>query len=143
MSQLTSTKLADYLRPQVTSGARVFPGKVPDMPNRVIGITMAPGPGLMLDGLFDSQGFLVTCRGAENNLPDAEEIANEVDNIFLGIAPGSKCLSFLMNNIYIDMIGRTGGAPAQLLMSDSLSRWTFTCSYYVQVATNIGQVFNG
>lgn len=143
MGQLTSTKLANYLRPLITSGARVFPGKIPDMPNRAIGITMSQGVGLSFDGLFDAASFMITCRGGENNLPDAEEIANDVDNIFLGLHPDSKCISFLMDDIYIDVMGRTGSGPTQLNMSDQLSRWTFTCNYYAQLATNIGQVFNG
>lgn len=147
MSRLTTTKLAAFIRPLITSGAKVVPGRLPDMPNRVIGITKGSGPGLHLSGQFDVIGFIIQCRGAENNLPDAEDIAGEVDDIFLGKHPTTPSENFVIGtgteSIYVSQMSRTGGEPTQLALPDSQSRWTFQCNYLVDVSTNVGQVFNG
>lgn len=147
MSRLTTTKLAEWLRPLVTSGAKVVPGRLPDMPNRVIGITKSSGPGLAMEGLFDVVAFTVQCRGGENNLSDAEDIAGEVDDIFIGKHPSARAENFLIGegaeSVWVSEIGRTGGEPSQLAMPDPQSRWTFTCSYFAYVSTNVGTVFNG
>lgn len=138
MSSLTTKKLATYLKEHVTSNARIFPGRIPDMPNRIIAVTLVSGAGFSMDGLFDAVGFQVTCRGAENNYPDAEAIAQEVDDILMGKHPDVKSVSFLMDDVYVDQIGRTGGGPIQLPYADDQSRFTLTCNYYAQVATGIG-----
>jgi hypothetical protein len=143
MSRLTTTKLADWLRPLITSGAKVVPGRLPDMPNRVIGITKGSSPGLAMDGLFDVIGFTISCRGGEQNLTDAEDMAGEVDDIIIGRHPTVGVTNFLIGDLFVNGLGRTGGEPIQLSMPDSQSRWTFTCSYYGYVSTNVGSVFNG
>lgn len=145
MSRLTTTKLADWLRPIITSQAKVVPGRLPDMPNRVIGITKSSGPGLAMEGLFDVKGFMISCRGGENNLADAEDIAGEVDDILIGklVSTENFLIGIGADSVYVSQIGRTGGEPIQLSIPDSQSRWTFTCSYFAYVSTNVGQVFNG
>jgi hypothetical protein len=147
MSRLTTTMLADWLKPLITSGARVFPGRIPDEPNRIIGVVKGAGPGLEMDELFDVMGITITSRGAENNIDDAEKIAGEVDDIFLGKSPGTGSQNFLIGvgaaSVFVNGIGRTGGAPTQLPLPDSQSRYVFTCTYYAYVSTNVGQVFNG
>lgn len=141
---INASMIAVYLRQHVTLGARVYPGRIPDTPNRIISVQMIAGAGPQMDGLFDATAFTVSCRGGENNFPDAEAIAKEVDDIFMGIYPDAKTMSFwLLDDVYVDVMGRTGGGPVQLPMTDSLSRFTFTCNYYAQVATGIGQVANG
>lgn len=147
MSRLTTTKLADWLRPLITSGAKVVPGRVPDMPNRVVGILKVPAPGLTMDGLFDVIGFSVTCRGGENNLTDAENIAGEIDDIMLGKHAIVNSENFVIgsgaDSVFVSEIGRTGSEPIQFALPDSQSRWSFTCSYFANVSTDVGQVFNG
>lgn len=147
MSRLTTTMIANWLRPLITSEARVIPGRLPGMPNRVIGITKSPGPGLEMDGLFDVIGFVITCRGAENNLDDAENIAGEVDDILIGRHPTISTANFLIgsgaNSVFVNGFGRTGGEPTQMSMPDTEARWSFTCNYYGYVSTNVGPVHNG
>jgi hypothetical protein len=138
MGSLTTKKLVAHLKQHVTSQARIFAGRIPDVPNRIISVTFVSGAGFSMDGLFDAVGFQVTCRGAENNFPDAEFIALEVDDILTGKFPDSKSISFWMDDVYVDAIGRTGGGPIQLPFADENSRFTFTCNYYAQVATSIG-----
>lgn len=155
MGNLTTTKLCDWLRPQITTGARVIPGKLSDTPNRVISIVMATGPGLGMEGLFDVVTFQVSCRGGENNLDDAETMALEVDDILTGRSLGNlyKSENFMINveptdgvvdvGVYVSQMGRTGGRPSQLTLVDSQSRFTFTCNYFAHISTNIGANFNG
>lgn len=138
---INATTIAGFLRKHVTLGARVVAGRFPEQPNRIISIQMVAGAGPQMDGLFDISSFSISCRGGENNFPDAEAIAREVDDVFMGIYPDAKTMSFWLNDdVYVDVMGRTGGGPIQLPMTDSLSRFTFTCNYFAQVATGIGQV---
>lgn len=143
MSRLTTTMLADYLRPLITSGPKVVAGRLPDMPNRCVGITKSGGPGLALDGLFDVAGFIIQCRGGENNLADAETISDEIDDIFLGKHPIAQSENFLIGNVWVSQMSRVGGGPTQLSLPDSQSRWIFSCTYLVNVSTDVGTVFNG
>lgn len=138
MGSLTTKKLADYLKLHVTSNARIYAGRIPDTPNRIIAVTFVSGAGFSMDGLFDAVGFQITARGAENNYPDAEAIAFEVDDILMGKFPDVKSISFWMGDVYVDQLARTGGGPIQLPYADAVSRFTFTCNYYAQVATSIG-----
>jgi hypothetical protein len=140
MSNLTAKMIADHLKLHVTRQARVIGGRLPDLPNRVISIVMISGAGFQMDGLFDAVGFSVTCRGGENNFADAEAIANEVDDILTGKAADVKSISFYLGDVYVDVMGRTGSGPTQLPVPDIQSRFMFTCNYYAQVATGIGQV---
>lgn len=140
MSNLTAKAIVDHLKAHTTRQARVIPGRLPELPNRVISVVLTSGAGFTMDGLFDAVGFSVTCRGGENNFADAEAIANEVDDILSGKAPDVKSMSFYLGNVYVDVIGRTGSGPTQLPIPDVQSRFMFTCNYYAQVATDIGQV---
>lgn len=140
MSNLTAKALVDHLKLHVTRQARVIPGRLPELPNRVISVVLTSGAGFQMDGLFDAVGFSVTCRGGENNFADAEAIANEVDDVLTGKAANVKSMSFFLGNVYVDVMGRTGSGPTQLAIPDIQSRFMFTCNYYAQVATDIGQV---
>ena len=147
MSGLTTIKLSDWIRPLISSGTKVVSGRLPDMPNRCIGITKGSGPGLTFDGQLDVKAFVIQCRGGENNLADAESIADEVDDIFLGKHLSVRTENFLIGSgvesVYVSRISRTGSGPTQLTIPDSQSRWIFSCSYLAEVSTNVGQVFNG
>jgi hypothetical protein len=100
-----------------------------------------------MEGLFDVVGFTIQCRGGENNLPDAESIAYEVDNIFIGKHPTARTENFIIgtgdDSVYVSQMSRTGSGPAQLSITDSASRYIFTCSYLMYVSTDVGLVFNG
>ena len=138
-NRITSKMFASWLAAQVNSDAKVIPGRVPQTPNRVIGVQMQGGPGLVFEATYDVVTFQITCRGAENNLDDAERIALEVDNVILN-APANFEIGVDGNSVNCNDLGRTGGSPAQLPMSDPNSRWVFTCNYYGSFSTNVGMV---
>lgn len=110
------------------------------MPNRVVGIIPVQGPGLVLDDMFDVVAFQIQCRGAENNIDDAENIALEVDDVLIGTHPGFW-FGDSERGAWCSGTGRTGGGPALLSpLPDQQSRFTFVSTYYAEVSTNIGQV---
>lgn len=129
--RFTTTLLIDWLRPQIQSEARLFAGREPDN-GRVIVVTMQPGAGLQMEGLFDSPAFQIRCRGAENNYQDAENIALDVDSILL-----ASPTSFDIGDVRVDYIGRSGGAPQALPFTDANSRYVFTCNYYAVASTGL------
>ena len=136
VNRLTSTMLADWLRPQVTSGALVLAARMPEVPNRIIAVSIIGGAGLAMEGVFDIVTFHVACRGAENNLPDAEAIGFEVDGLFLKSAPNFT-IGSSGNDVFVNDLGRVGAGPTALSVDDNLSRWISTCNYYLSVSTNL------
>lgn len=140
VNRFSIVKMSDWLKERISSDARVMPGRLPNVPNRVIGVTSLQGPGSDMETLFDTVPIRIDCRGAENNLKDAEAIAYDVDDVFLN-APDNFEMGEVGNSVWCNGIGRTGGAPALLsTLSDTESRFTFVCTYFVHVSTNVGQV---
>ena len=139
VNRLTTAKLATWFREQVSSGASVVPGRVPSVPNRIVGIEMQAGPGIRFDSLFDVVGVRITCRGAENNQSDAEAIALDVDDVILNCEDNFE-IGEVGDSVWVNGMGRTGGGPTQSSIPDSDSRWTYTCSYFISVSTNVGKV---
>lgn len=129
--RFSTSLLIDWLKPQLLSGAHVFAGREPDT-GRIISISMQPGTGLIMEGLFDTPGFQVRCRGGENNYSDAENIATEVDSILI-----NSPTSFDIGEVRVDFIGRTGGAPQALPFTDANDRYIFTCNYYAVASTGL------
>ena len=139
-NRFSSRLFREWLKDRITSNAKVVPGRLPDMPNRVIGIIPVQGPGLVLEHTFDVVGMQIQCRGAENNIDDAEAIASEVDDVMIGSTPGFW-FGDENQGAWCSGMGRTGGGPALLTpLPDPQSRFTFVCTYYAEVSTNIGQV---
>lgn len=140
INRFSIVKMAKWIENGISSGAHVVPGRLPRVPNRVVGVTSLQGPGLDFDTLFDAVGFRIDCRGAENNIEDAENIAYEIDNLILN-APDGFIIGTEENGVWCNEMGRRGSGPAQLgAVPDSESRFTFVCSYYAKVSTNVGQV---
>lgn len=142
--RLTNKMLREWLTPKLQSGAKVIGGRFPDMPNRIVSVQLQSGPGLDLDGIFDTQLFQISCRGAENNLDDAEAIALDVDNVIIGRTQ-HPVVNFEMHDgeassVYVSGMGRTGGPPQQLPILDADSRYIFTCTYFISASTSVGQV---
>jgi hypothetical protein len=132
--------LREWLAPKIQSGAKIVSGRLPATPNRIVGLVPTVGPGLVMDGLFDVVSFQVSSRGGENNFDDAQAIALEIDHIFIGRESEVSVENFWMENVYVNGIGRTGSSPVTTALPDAESRWTFTCTYYAFVSTNVGQV---
>ena len=133
-ARFSSTLLRKWLESHLTSGVKVYTDRMPNT-GRAILITMQPGAGLEMEGLLDNPAFNIQCRGAENNYEDAEDIALEVDSIILNFGD----LGFEMDDVVVQVLDRTGGAPAQIQVLDSANRFAFSCNYYAKPFTNIGE----
>jgi hypothetical protein len=132
--RISTQKLVDWLKPQLSSGAKGFAGRVPDMPNRVWGLTLQAGPGLVMENTFEVISFQIVSRGGENNLADSEAIAFEIDDAILHCPDNFEIGSPGVDSVWCNEMGRSGGQPTQSPISDSESRWLFSCTYYAQVS---------
>ena len=129
----TSRHLVEWIESRITSGAKVYNDRIPPT-GRIIYVRLGSGPGYDMEGVQDNITFTVECRGADRNFDDAELIAWDVDRAILMY--GSQPHSF-GDGTYQYFIGRTGGPPAELTVSDTSGRYAFTCNYYTTVATDL------
>lgn len=129
----TSRHIVEWLEGRITSGARIYNDLVPPS-GRIIYVRMGSGPGYDLEGVQDNLTFTLECWGADRNYDDAEFIAREVDSVILrqGCFPWE-----FPDSEYLYFMGRTGGPPMELTISDASGRYGFTCNYYVCVATGL------
>lgn len=129
----TSRHVVEWIEGHTKSGAEVFNDRIPPT-GRIIYVRMGSGPGYNLESIQDNLTFTLECRGADRNFDDAEYIAREVDDAILryGVEP-----YMFSDETYMYFIGRTGGAPSELLVADTSGRYAFTCNYYVTVATDL------
>lgn len=130
-TRLTMRKLHNWINPQLTSGAQLRYDRMPDT-GRIILIQPRSGPGLVMDGLYDTIGISMNCRGAENNFEDAENIALDFDDVLL-----KNGQNIWMGDVHVQFIGRLGGTPSMLSIDDPQSRFTWTCSYYAIASTSL------
>lgn len=133
---LTTQMVVDWLKPLVTTGALVVPGRIPDMAKRFIGVYLVPGAGLVLEDTFDVVGFQLSCRGGERNLADTEYIANQIDKAILRQGSGFH-LGAGDQQLYVEGLGRAGSAPTAGAIPDSNSRWITTATYWMSISTDI------
>ena len=129
----TSRHLVEWIESRITSGAKVYNDRIPPT-GRIIYVRLGSGPGYSMEAMQDNITFTVECRGADRNFDDAELIAWDVDRAILMY--GSQPHSF-GDGTYQYFIGRTGGPPAELTVSDTSGRYAFTCNYYTTVATDL------
>ena len=129
----TSRHIMEWIEGRITSGAKVYNDLIPAS-GRIICVRMGSGPGYDLEGIQDNLTFTLEVRGADRNYDDAEYIAREVDEVIL--RQGSSPWEF-PDGEYMYYMGRTGGAPAQMLVSDTAGRYAFTGNYYACIATGL------
>lgn len=133
MSIFTGRHVKEWLEAHIMSGAKVFNDVIPPT-GRIIYVRMSAGAGYSLEGIQDNPTFTLEVRGADRNFDDAEYIAREADDIIL--RQGDIPYTF-SDGTYVYFIGRTGGAPSELQVSDISGRYAFTCNYYATVATDL------
>lgn len=125
--------LIDWLTPQLLSDALLVAGHLPEMPHRAIGLVGQPGRGFDLENDVDQPVVNFMCRGGIADFSDAEDIAYEVDSVFMQ-APSNFDIA---DSVHVDAIYRQGGAPSSLPITDAKNRWVFTCPYVVRTFTNL------
>src|SRR5690606_33748882 len=120
--------LAEWLRTQGAS----FPVRTGEMnhksnelPHRLITLYPTGGPGLTMEGLFDTRTFQVKVRGSANDYDGAEREAERIDKI-LTATHGVK-----VDGKYVLRFDRAGGPPVPD-NPDKGDRVIFVCNYIVQ-----------
>jgi hypothetical protein len=97
----------------------------PNMPSttgRFILLTRYGGPGEELEGVMDSVSWQVRVAGLQNHPIDAEDIADTLDRMMLGITTAE------IGGFHVAGVERVGGAPTVLLIDDA-DRTHYVCSY--------------
>lgn len=126
-SRLTTTKLVDRVQLDTPTTAQIVRGpQIPDMPTRVVVITMSGGGSLQMEGVFDTPSFQVRTRGAHNQYGDAEEIAWDLDDYFLFQLSNTE-----IDTVWVTHFSRAGGAPSQ----DAPGQ--FVCTYIAHSSTGV------
>lgn len=97
-----------------------------DDPDLHVIVTGLSGAGFDTEGAIDRPGMQLRTIGAEGNLPDAEEFANDLDRL---VTSGPFPLQIAGKRVLT--IGRIGGAPAPLAL-DATNRSNYVCSYLIQ-----------
>jgi hypothetical protein len=110
---------------------------VPDEPDTLAVVTMTPGAGYQKDGATDMCGFQARVRGGQSGdgSTDAqsvtEALAYKLDAIIFGAAYPAR----LASGRTLVIAHRLSGMPSPMPQaSDDLDRWTYTCSYLIEVS---------
>lgn len=122
----------DWLRPQLSNNAAVVvPGPDdPDSPGAYVKLTRTGGSEMELEGLLDMVEWQAESVGDQFDYDSAEQIALEVDALFLGAS------NLTMGGVRVVSVWRTGGSPAPLLVDDA-TRHHFVCSYIWRVQSGL------
>lgn len=103
--------------------------RIPEMPDRIAVVTPLPGAGLSMEGLADTPGFQLRCRGAQYSPDDAEAIAYDADERILA-APFPATIG----TVRLTAVTRSGGRPALLsALPDSGNRTEMVATYLTTI----------
>lgn len=130
---LRAADLIAWLESRVNDVSITFvPGfYVPDMPDRIVIITVTSGgPWAGEEMAIDRPSFQARSRGRQNDPADAEAVAWAVDDaIRLAALPASLPCGQLK------AITRSGGPPTVLGPPDDADRTELTCGYTTAITT--------
>ena len=103
-------------------------GHIPTQPDRLVVLTMNGGPGEKRERTFDVLAVQVLCRGKQRDPADAEALARQVDDVFMGATRAT------IGSTYVASITRAGGPPAFTAREPNSGRVSFSCSYLLEAA---------
>jgi len=108
------------------SGAPLFPGPyIQPMPDRIVTLSPAGGPGYVLEGDADSSLIQARTRGGQNDQDDAEQLALALDALIRDAS-----FPVVVNGTTISHCHRFGSPPTPLTGTpDDGSRWEYVASY--------------
>jgi hypothetical protein len=108
------------------TGSPVLAGPyIPDSPDRLVVITVTPGPGYLLEGAADAGGFQARVRGGQNDQAGAEADAYALDALILGAQ-----FPAVISGRVIVHVHRLGGTPSPLASGpDDGDRYEFVTNY--------------
>lgn len=98
------------------------------MPDRLVYVQATGGPGEARERTFERVTVQTIIRGGQNNLADAETLADAVDRAFM-----DAIYPVTIGGRHVPTIQQAGGPPA-LIDRDDARRSLFSASYVVEVA---------
>jgi hypothetical protein len=108
---------------------KVVAGKIDDTPDRMGAMSRGRGRGRLMEGVFETVTYQVECRGGPNNLQDAENIAQLVDDIMLNEASNLE-----IEGCYLLSTEWAGSGPQQSTARDADFRYSYDSNYSVTSA---------
>lgn len=131
---IATVELANWLTAAVAATAlapKIIPGpRVPEFVKAdTIGVvTLLPGAGLALEGLFDQPAFQVELIGRERDRDELEDAFDEMDRALIWLDVPAN-----LWGTRVVQTGRTGGGPAST-QADEHQRISYACSYWAMVS---------
>ena len=129
---MTTAELAAWLTANGVAAAISTDGHIPPKPDRLVVLTLTGGPGEHRERAFDVRSVQVLTRGAQRDPADAEQLAAQVDDVFLGSVP-----PLLIGQTRVISVLRSGGPPAFVAREPSSGRVTMSCSYLLDCARSV------
>lgn len=117
--------------PLLDPGPPSMPSLLRLAPGRMVFLTLGGGAGLTTELLYDRIFISARVIGRQNDFADAEQLAAQLDKMFLQVDSPRKIGT--ARALYIT---RTGGAPS-LLEKDASDRYHFSCSYITETKTGL------
>lgn len=108
------------------SSLKVVTGKMEDMPDRMVAIRRGVARGKVMEGLYESVRYQIESRGGQNNLDDAENIAEMIDKIIL-----DKASNVFFEDCHLLTAEWAGSGLQQLVLNDPQSRYSYVCDYTI------------
>jgi hypothetical protein len=95
-----------------------------EMPDRLVTVTLLPGPGLSFEGLADQPAFQVRVRSKQNYQIDAETVSLSIDRAIF-----SQHFPQVFQGVNLMLVTRSAGQPAPLGPPDDAFRYDYVCTY--------------
>lgn len=122
---LTTSASATALAPKVVPGPRAPEFSKADTVGLV---TMLPGAGLALEGLFDQPAFQLELIGRERDQDKLEDAFTVLDRALIWLDVPAD-----LWGVRVVQVGRTGGGPAAT-QQDEHQRVSYACSYWAMAS---------
>lgn len=105
---------------------------IPDMPDKLITVTVTDGAGYAAEGALDQPFFQLRTRGNQDDGPGTEAQAFALD-----AAIAAQRFPQVIDGVSLNLVARTAGAPATLGPPEPDSmRYEYVCTYRVVVGVN-------
>lgn len=128
---MTTDDLAAWLQSHGITDHISTDGHIPTQPDRLIVLTLAGGPGEKRERSFDVRSVQVLTRGRQRSPADAEALAAQVDDVFMGATRAT------IGGTYVAGIQRSGGPPAFVSREPNSGRVTLSVNYLLECARTV------
>ena len=128
---MTTDDLKAWLQSEGVTEAFSTDGHIPPAPDRLIVLSLTGGPGEKRERTFDVLSVQVLTRGKQRSPSDAEQLAQAVDDVFMGATRPT------IGGTYVATIQRAGGPPTFLAREPNSGRVTMSANYLLEAARSV------